>query len=237
MTYKAYLTTDMKRPFMFRTEPGGNGQPTEIPTAVTGYSRSEPLTRPTLWGEATWPSILWATGASIAAFSGMKVVTIVPAVLAQLPPMETYNLEIWAAILAGSVAYMHHFRWRLEEYDQIKMRHEEFQAEPMQEKQVQEKVRATVLSPNGRQMRIGNFSLTQDEWRALAHTIFKFDNRIVRDVLARATVNKKRIFPNITGEGVWQRIYTEFERLGWARNNVLTDQGEEYFSQFTTPPL
>lgn len=227
--HQVYFTTDSKRPFLLRSESGTR----EAPATVTGYSKTEPLLHPTIWAEATLPSVLWASGASVAAFSASKFV-IIGYAIATGDLRVTYWIELYAAALAGAVAYMHHFRWRLVEYDKIKMRHEEYSAEPMREEP--QKLRPTVVSPNGRQVKIGRFNLTHDEWKALATTILYYDKRVVRDVLARAAVGNRKVFRNITGEGVWQSISSEFERLGWVKNGLLTREGEQFCNQLITPP-
>jgi hypothetical protein len=89
--------------------------------------------------------------------------------------------------------------------------------------------RPQVQSPNGHKVRFGKFGLSQQQWAELAHVLFENDNRVVRDIIAKA-----KVFSSITEK--WNAIYNEFERLGWARNGRLTDAGVEWFTGFLTPP-
>lgn len=90
----------------------------------------------------------------------------------------------------------------------------------------------TVHSHNGHRVRYGKFKKTKAEWQNLANAILNNNNRVVRDVVSIASV-----FESITRN--WNIIYAEFERMGWAKNNTLTDDGIEFFTAWQrgeTPP-
>lgn len=89
--------------------------------------------------------------------------------------------------------------------------------------------RAQIQSENGQRIRYAKFALTKAQWAALARVIAAADGKVIRDVVARANV-----FTNLTSK--WPGISSEFERLGWAEDNTLTDAGREWFYQFITPP-
>jgi hypothetical protein len=89
--------------------------------------------------------------------------------------------------------------------------------------------RPQVQSANGNTVKYGHFRLPRHQWEELARVLFENDNRVVRDVVAKA-----RAFGSITTN--WNKINAEFERLGWATNGRLTDDGIAWFTGFLTPP-
>ena len=89
--------------------------------------------------------------------------------------------------------------------------------------------RPQIQSENGKKLKMGKFSLTRAQWANVGREIERADGRVIRDVIARA-----RAFESLSRK--WPHIVAEFERLGWAKDGMLTDAGKEWFSQFTTPP-
>ena len=85
----------------------------------------------------------------------------------------------------------------------------------------------TVQSHNGQRIRFGKIKKSRADWEKLARAILDNDNRVARDVVATAGV-----FESITRK--WNGIYAEFERMGWAKDRKLTDDGIEFFAHWAS---
>jgi hypothetical protein len=95
-----------------------------------------------------------------------------------------------------------------------------------EEREVQ--YRPQIQSENGKRIRYARFALTRKQWADLANSIFKANDRVIRDVVSQANA-----FSNLTKK--WPQIIAEFERLGWVEDGALTDAGRQWFNQFITP--
>ena len=105
--------------------------------------------------------------------------------------------------------------------------------EPIEpERQIMEQsYRPQIQNQRGDNIRYGKFSKTANEWAELARVLFANQNRVVRDVVAQA-----KVFTNITAPGTWNAISREFERLGWSKNGMLTENGIAWFEDCLNPP-
>jgi len=139
----------------------------------------------------------------------------------------------WSAIsfaaLSAQIMLVNRMRQHDKLSDPIVIR----QPEKKNERQPDHEVRYVpkIQSDNGQRIRIGKFNLTSAQWRSLASTFEKNEYHFVRDVVSQAGV-----FQSLTKR--WQGVKLEFERLGWAEDGDLTEDGIEWFNQYlaSDPP-
>ena len=138
--------------------------------------------------------------------------------------------SLWFGVFCAALVGLPVLVWRMWQHDVFQLDYQERieQAEPAEQTPAPV-VQPVVTTSDQSLIRFGKFKLTAEQWGKLADALAANDGRVTRDGIAKAGV-----FHSLTAN--WREIAAEFERLGWAANGQLTEQGIAWFTPYGYPP-